>query len=60
MTVFEASQKAGVSDTVIKRWLKRGDVRGRKEHGQWTVEAASLDAYLNKPRLRGRPRKEAT
>lgn len=58
MTTTAAAQRAGVSDTIIKRWLKRGDVQGRKERGWWTVDEASLEAYLARPRTTGRPLKE--
>jgi len=57
VTVTEAAARAGVSATIIKRWLDRGDLRG-EEHGKsWTIDAESLELHLGKPRLNGRPRK---
>ena len=58
MTVRQAMELADCSDTLIKRWLKRGDIKGRKVGGEWVIEGASVRAFLNKPRGKGRPRKE--
>lgn len=57
MTVTEAAARAGVSATIIKRWLDRGDLLGEKHGKSWTIDAKSLELYLGKPRLNGRPRK---
>lgn len=59
MTVKDAARRAGVSATIIKRWLARGDVAGEKTDGGWEVDMLSLERWLkNRPRLRGRPRKQ--
>ncbi len=56
MTTKEAATKAGVTETLVKRWLKRGDVLGTKTGRSWDVDAESLRVFLGKPRLRGTPR----
>ena len=53
MTIKEAAQKAGVSETVVKRWCAEGRVNSTKVGRSWEVDAASLEEYLRQP-VRGR------
>ena len=58
ISVTEAARLAGVSGTVIRRWILRGNVLARKPTGQtcgWQVDRVSLAAYAAVPRKRGCP-----
>lgn len=58
ISVTEAAQQAGVSGALVRRWLMRGSVLGRKAGGRtcaWLVDAASLTAYAATTRKRGCP-----
>jgi transposase len=60
MTVKDAARRAGVSATIVKRWLARGDVAGEKRDTGWEVDMLSLERWLKeRPKLKGRPKKEA-
>jgi excisionase family DNA binding protein len=60
MRVVEAAEQAGVSETVIKRWLIAGRVAGYKKGKTWHVDADSLSAFLAVPRQVGKPRRTVT
>ena len=49
MTIKEAATRAGVSETVVKRWCADGRVRCTKAGRSWVVETTSLEEYLRQP-----------
>lgn len=51
----EAAASAGLSETLIRRWVSTGRVAGIQVSRKWFVDEASLRAHLALPRERGRP-----
>ena len=46
LTLTEAAAQTGRSRMFVRRLIADGRVRGRKEHGRWYVNRASLDEWV--------------
>lgn len=58
LTAPEAAKRYGLSRRHIIRLVSSRKVPGRKADGAWLIDAAALQKFLSKPRLRGRPKKK--
>lgn len=55
ISVKEASEKYGLSESYITRLLREGRVKGQKLGLRvWMVNPSKVEAYLKEPRKRGR------
>lgn len=58
LTVKEAADRAGVSDSYMRRLLARGTVNGVQRGLQWMIDPASLRQYIEgRTRKPGRKKK---
>lgn len=56
ITVKEAIRRYKLSGTYFRRLLREGKIRGKKLGITWVIDPASIDSFLDKPRLKtGRP-----
>ncbi len=53
ISVKEASEKYGLSDSHIRRLLINGAIKGRKFGNAWAVEIASVDSYMSQMQTLG-------
>ncbi len=47
MTIQEACQRLGKSESTIRRWLRQGKLEAIKVHGLWDIPEAAINDYLN-------------
>jgi excisionase family DNA binding protein len=59
LSTAEACNVAGVTTAYIQRLLRNERIEGVKLGRDWLVYEDSLKAFLEQPRKRGRPHKEA-
>lgn len=56
LTAPEAAKRYGLSRRHVFYLVSTGVLVGRKAGGTWLIDAASLKAYMARPRPRGRPK----
>lgn len=54
LTVSQAAEKSGLSDTTIRRRLAAGDIKGKKVKGvrgeEWRIDLVSWKEFMRNPR----------
>lgn len=61
ITVTEAAEMIGVSNSCVTRLLVSGRIKGERFHQRaWMVERAGAERYRDHPPAVGRPRKATT
>ena len=53
-TVSEFAKELGIPQSSVRRWLKKGELRGTKMGKKWLIPASEIDRLVNPP-----PRKNA-
>jgi excisionase family DNA binding protein len=51
LTVYEVADELNVNPETVRRWLKRGDLVGRKVGRHWRIAMADLKAFAAGERL---------
>jgi len=60
ITVTEAAELIGVTNSYVTRLLADGRVKGERFHGRaWLVDRKSAESYRDNPPPMGRPRSRA-
>ena len=54
LSVEQIAKRLNVSEITVRRWLLRGQLTGYRFSGEWRVEPADLEAFLQEKR---RPKK---
>jgi hypothetical protein len=63
LTTIEAARRSGMTDSNIRKLIKRGRISAHRHETSWVVDEQSLAGFVaNRPRgtKRGRPRKPQT
>jgi len=48
-TVAEFSEELGIPQSSIRRWLKKGELRGTKMGKKWLIPASEVERLVNPP-----------
>jgi len=48
LTVQQISTRLQVEKETVRRWLRRGELRGIKCGKQWRVKSSKFESFLNK------------
>jgi len=51
-TVAEFSRELGVPQSSVRRWLKRGELRGTKMGKKWLIPVSEIERLVNPPKGR--------
>ena len=55
LTVEDVARRLNTSEASVRRWLRRGMLTGIQVGGEWRVERAELEDFIERNR---RPKKE--
>lgn len=50
LTVEDAARRLNTSEASVRRWLRNGELTGIQVGGEWRIERADLEAYIQRNR----------
>lgn len=49
-TVMEFAEELGIPQSSVRRWLKKGNLRGTKMGKKWLIPSSEIDRLVNPPK----------
>lgn len=56
VSVSEAAERLGLAETLVRRYVRQGRLRGEQKGRMWLIDEESLDEFAAKPRSSGNPK----